>query len=222
MVTSEDASDNSCSRSISDLIGMHALAYGHTSPHAQDLMRRQLQDGVFEQRPALILGDFVAVHDAFHNQYPECKVSFESFCQALPWNVLETRRVAVADSNITYRPHRCWCSQFMSDGNSLCSSCENGFTRRRRRRRRQIVGTAPERLTDDHDWAEQGDPSVWTETQSGYWTTAQEGVLQSRGGTMCARRQRLMMNCAELSESFTMRCCASYGASFLPRKWSFR
>ena len=100
MVTSEDASDNSCSRSISDLIGMHALAYGHTSPHAQDLMRRQLQDGVFEERPALILGDFVAVHDAFHNQYPECKVSFESFCQALPWNVLETPRVAVADSNI--------------------------------------------------------------------------------------------------------------------------
>ena len=79
MVTSEDASDNSCSRSISDLIGMHALAYGHTSPHAQDLMRRQLQDGVFEERTALILGDFVAVHDAFHNQYPECKVSFESF-----------------------------------------------------------------------------------------------------------------------------------------------
>ena len=189
MVTSEDASDNSCSRSISDLIGMHALAYGHTSPHAQDLMRRQLQDGVFEQRPALILGDFVAVHDAFHNQYPECKVSFESFCQALPWNVLETPRVAVADSNIRRQMSdgRCQTADVrrqMSDGNSLCSSCENGFTRRRRRRR-QIVGTAPERLTDDHDWAEQGDPSVWTEAQSGYWTTARRRAAEQRWYYVC-------------------------------------
>ena len=118
MVTSEDASDNSCSRSISDLIGMHALAYGHTSPHAQDLMRRQLQDGVFEEKQAVILGEFVAVHDAFQNQYPECKVSFDAFCRALPWNALEASQVA--DGNISCSPHGCFCSQCLTDGTGPC------------------------------------------------------------------------------------------------------
>ena len=49
------------------------------------MRRRQLREGVYEERPAVILGDLVAVHDAFQNKYPECKVPFESFCRMLPW-----------------------------------------------------------------------------------------------------------------------------------------
>ena len=96
MVASEDVLHDSWH--LRRLIGRHAAAYGHaygqTSPHAEDRMRRrQLREGVYEERPAVILGDLVAVHDAFQNKYPECKVPFESFCRM---RMRETSRVATS------------------------------------------------------------------------------------------------------------------------------
>ena len=72
MVASEDVLHDSWH--LRRLIGRHAAAYGHaygqTSPHAEDRMRRrQLREGVYEERPAVILGDLVAV-GAVHQFQP--------------------------------------------------------------------------------------------------------------------------------------------------------
>ena len=104
MVASEDVLHDSWH--LRRLIGRHAAAYGHaygqTSPHAEDRMRRrQLREGVYEERPAVILGDLVAVHDAFQNKYPECKVPFESFCR------MHAHAGDVASCNISFGPHGC-------------------------------------------------------------------------------------------------------------------
>ena len=169
--------DDNCRRSISYLIGQHAAAFGQTSPHAEDLMRRQLQDGVMEEKQAVILGEFVAVHDAFQNQYPECKVSFDAFCRALPWNALEASQVA--DGNISCSPHGCFCSQCLTDGTGPClRQGMSGFRQQATQR-----GPSENHLLDVRDWAEQGRVPVFaSQLQSEYWSAAPA----RRAATRCA------------------------------------
>ena len=172
MVASEDVLHDSWH--LRRLIGRHAAAYGHaygqTSPHAEDRMRRrQLREGVYEERPAVILGDLVAVHDAFQNKYPECKVPFESFCLMVPWymRMRETSRVATSLLDRTGAP-----SLPRDTGLCLRRGMSISF-------REQATQRAPTETVCDCDWAESVRVPAFATCvlQSDYWSAEYWSML---------------------------------------------
>ena len=136
------------------------------------MRRRQLREGVtegvYEERPAVILGDLVAVHDAFQNKYPECKVPFESFCLMVPWymRMRETSRVATSLLDRTGAPS-------LPRGTGLC------LRRGMSSFREQATQRAPTETVCDCDWAESVRVPAFATCvlQSDYWSAEYWSML---------------------------------------------